>query len=396
MAKIQKILLVIINILPNYYANYSSRLYLYLQFNFISFPMGSLLNSGLAKTILLAFLLTDTLAAVLSAQTEVTGKRKIYESWINLEHSTEKIRGVLFETRDSSLIISESRISLDYPPKQFQGKEYNYSQLKNLQIRRLNNVPRGAIIGGITGFSIVFIGTSMLGEVPLWASFLAGIPAAGSGAGIGALAGSVKIRIPLYGNYEAFNVNRDKLNYFSYLENPTYSRHEHDNYFAFLVGPSIPQGELRSINPDSGSISIHNGYNSEFALFVKLAPDVGVKLFFFDNQYEAGLSSSGYWLVWSGLAIGPAFSFPVTRKIFFDVEPGISVGDLSLMKAETEILHGRGLTLITCATARFNIASRWCLLAGTNYSLGKLRMNNSTRISAQAINLRFGAGYRFR
>jgi hypothetical protein len=354
------------------------------------------LKSDPGRIILLAVLLTGFLPAAAQAQEIVRGKRKIYETWIYLEHPAEKIRGVLYETRDSSIVVSQSRIRTDYPPKIFQGSEYDYSQLKDIRIRRLNSLQRGAIIGGISGFYLIFIGTALGDEVPLWASFLVSVPAAATGAGIGALAGSIKIRIPLYGNYQAYSMNRDKLNYFSYLENTAYARHEHENYFALFAGPSFPMGEFRSITTDTTSIKIHNGYNSEFAFFAKLAPDLGLKISFFDNQYEAGIPSSGYWYIWSGIGIGPVLSFPASKKIWFDVEPGLCFGNVSLMKDETEIHSGAGLTFITGSTARYNIASRWCLMAGARYSLAKLRMNNNTKTVAQAFDLRFGAGYRFR
>ncbi|MFN8207260.1 MAG: hypothetical protein U0T82_07615 [Bacteroidales bacterium] len=358
--------------------------------------MDSPLKKALENTIRQAVLLTLIITGLSDARLAGQGNRKVFETWIRLEHSPEKIRGVLYETRDSSILISRSLIRSDYPSLQFQGSELNYSQLGDIRIRRLNSIPRGAVIGGITGFCIVFIGTSLNEEVPLWASFLFSIPAAGTTAAIGALAGAVKIRIPLYGNYQAYSINRDKLNYYSFLENKAYAQHEHENYFAFTVGPSFPLGELRSINADTSSLDVHNGYNSEFALFAKLAPDLALKVFFFDNQYEAGPPTEGYWFVWSGLGIGPVASFPLSRRILLDAEPGICFGNTVLMQDEKEIKSGAGLTIITGLNSRFNLTSRWCLMAGASYSLAKVWTSNNNKITAQAINLRFGAGYRFR
>jgi len=137
-----------------------------------------------------------------------------YDIWISLYGEPSKLKGILYEVKGPSIVVVNS----------IYKEEVFYSNIKTIKIRRENNVGKGAKIGAATGFAVgVAIGFAegdtndiILGPTPAEGNaFFAGVILAAYGAGIGALLGLPKRRIPINGSFVNFDNNRNKLERYS-------------------------------------------------------------------------------------------------------------------------------------------------------------------------------------
>lgn len=164
----------------------------------------------------------------LSAQ-EFTQKTKLYKTWVYLNTEPFKVKGVLYEVTDSTLLVSNSLVIQDYNTNKFEVVKLNVSNIEEIEIRRKNSIINGVFIGALSGFALGGMIGLISGDDPpcpsralLCLSFsagekalLAGIPLSIVGAGFGALAGSFKIIIPIDGNNHLFNANKNRLKEYS-------------------------------------------------------------------------------------------------------------------------------------------------------------------------------------
>jgi hypothetical protein len=159
----------------------------------------------------------------LNAQDTVQ-KIKIYRTWVSLNSEPFKIKGVLYEIKDSSILVSSSVVIHDYSTDRFEMVELHINNIETIKTRRNNNIVKGFLIGAITGFAVGgFIGLELMEESPCQGSgfcphfkpvekaLISGVPLAVGGAGIGALIGSIKIKIPINGSINSYNRNKNKL-----------------------------------------------------------------------------------------------------------------------------------------------------------------------------------------
>ncbi len=147
-------------------------------------------------------------------------KIKIYRTWVSLNSEPFKIKGVLYEIKDSSILVSSSVVIQDYSTDKFEIVKLHINNIETIKTRRKNNIGRGVLIGAITGFAVgCFIGlidgddppNTFLGMTAEEKALFAGVPLAVGGAGIGALIGSIKVKIPINGSINSYNRNKNKL-----------------------------------------------------------------------------------------------------------------------------------------------------------------------------------------
>jgi hypothetical protein len=135
-------------------------------------------------------------------------KQKKYQTWIRLNNNPLVAKGILYQVSDSSVFLVNS---LTEP----EPREYKFSAISLLKIQRYRSVIRGTITGGAIGFTG---GVILINSVDGGLSFLTIPMSAASGftfgligAGIGALAGTIKDRIPVRGNIENFTKYKGSL-----------------------------------------------------------------------------------------------------------------------------------------------------------------------------------------
>jgi hypothetical protein len=335
-----------------------------------------------------------------SAQEQSKQKNKLFDIWVVLNKEPYTMRGVLYDIKDSSILVSDSKYKIDYLSGNFNVKELNCDNLSLVKIRRVKSVQRGAIIGAISGFSLLMIPlVSGDAEMPfLYAAFFYGIPAAVVGGGIGALPGLIKITIPIGMRYENFDRNKSKLQNFAYIKDNDFGRYEHDSYIGMLMGPSFPLGNFSFRSSGARNIySVKLGYSSNVInLNYKIKPSFGISFLAFNDQYDVGTAGSDIWWAWTGFLIGPFFSFPLTNRLSMDIKPRFGSADASIELTSDYQSSGSGIVVNPCISFRYNFAKRWCALTEAGYITSSPDVLDIGKTQLQAINLDFGVGYRFR
>ena len=151
-------------------------------------------------------------------------KNKIYRTWITLNSEPFKTNGVLYEIKDSSILVSSSLVIRDYSTDRFETYKLHINDIDTVKIRRKNSIGSGVLIGAITGFAVGGLMGLRSDDPPCpegsWfclrftpgtKALLAGIPLSIGGAGVGAIIGSVKVNIPISGSIDNYNKNKNKL-----------------------------------------------------------------------------------------------------------------------------------------------------------------------------------------
>ena len=157
---------------------------------------------------------------------------KIYKAWITLNNNSPEVKGVLYDIKDSSISLTNSFSfsGADYLSGNFKLTTINYNNIYRIKTRRNNSVVAGVLLGTSAGVITGAIIGGSQGDDPPCASFiclfrmtakdkalLGGVLGAFAGAGVGALSGLITIKIPINGNIQTFNKNKDRLRKYSYL-----------------------------------------------------------------------------------------------------------------------------------------------------------------------------------
>ena len=156
-------------------------------------------------------------------------KIKIHRTWISLKSEPFKIKGVLYEIKDSSILVSRSVVIQDYSTDRFEIAKLNIKNIETIKTRRKNSIGNGVLIGVVSGFVVGGLMGLIDGDDPpctpgswfCWRitagqkALMMGVPLAVCGAGIGALIGSVKVVIPINGSISNYNRNKNKLRKYS-------------------------------------------------------------------------------------------------------------------------------------------------------------------------------------
>lgn len=137
-----------------------------------------------------------------------------------------KIKGILYEIKDTSILVSSSAVIWDYSGDRFGVKTLPVYNIEIIKTRRKNSIGKGVAIGTLSGIVVGGLIGLISGDDPpcpsgsgmsCWSldakgnAVLAGIPLAICGAGVGALIGSVKLEIPINGSIDSYNRNKNKL-----------------------------------------------------------------------------------------------------------------------------------------------------------------------------------------
>lgn len=148
--------------------------------------------------------------------------------------------GTLYQIKDSSVLLANSLRRIDILTRNFDLTTINHNDISIITIREKKNVSKGASIGMLTGAATGLIigiisgiqasknestdGNWSINILPPELEIaLSGVFGGAIGAGVGAGAGaiisgiSVGIKIPIYGNFERFNHNKDRLKQYSYI-----------------------------------------------------------------------------------------------------------------------------------------------------------------------------------
>ncbi|TRZ75218.1 MAG: hypothetical protein D4R97_02905 [Bacteroidetes bacterium] len=204
------------------------------------------------KTFLLIAVVNLFMFYTLQAQNDSTVIKDVYRIWTTPTEKarakpwgmpTEKGRvtqGVLFEVKDSSLLISDKYKQKNYDPEKITISKVDARSIDVVKFRKKGSAGMGILIGAISG--LVVGGAMDLIIYSSWKNkeinslenglkyffvdtpqFIAGIAGSigilGAGIGIGGAIGSATIKIPIKGSQKLFDKNKSLLNDYSIKQN---------------------------------------------------------------------------------------------------------------------------------------------------------------------------------
>jgi hypothetical protein len=339
-----------------------------------------------------------------TAQENIRNEPGIFKTWISLYNGKSRLTGVLYEIKDSSILISNSLLKQDFVNGNFKITSIDFKNIDNISIRGKNNLLIGSIVGAAAGIAgAVGIARGIGGKDEFLGAFiLAGTPVMILGTGLGVIIGSLRIRIPVNGNYENYRRNERRLERYSYLQeysggmNIYEQTYEHKCFAGILFGPSLPSGDLND-QQDAGTNDgpVKTGGTGGFTLGYIFTDKFGISVSFLNSSYNVKNSTTGKWWSLTSILAGPMFSFPVKNSFFLDLKPMLGYTNASLNVNESSENSGHGLGIYPDIALRYNFSRRWCAMAETGYLYSNQTFDDGNR-KTNAINICFGAGYRFR
>jgi hypothetical protein len=150
------------------------------------------------------------------SQPDSSMNKKTFRVWVKSYNSSRLTEGILYDVKDSSI-----RILLTNPISIQKTKErlttMDVKSIEVIRLRKKGSIGKGVLIGGLTGAAIGTLLSLSFANSVHDNSVLYVIPAmfAGLGVAIGFIAGGVKIKMPIYGNQDNFNLYRKELNGFA-------------------------------------------------------------------------------------------------------------------------------------------------------------------------------------
>jgi hypothetical protein len=159
---------------------------------------------------------------------------KPYRIWVKPIKRAPNIDGILYEIRDSSILISAVSAQSSYNSATFAGSEVWSKDIKQIDLRKKGVHGTAVLIGGVAGAVIgVIVGLlsgSSQGSSDMDKEFSKGamvvfpLLCAGVGAGIGGMVGGAKLKIPIHGSQAELERNRYRLEGYSLKKQPYKNR----------------------------------------------------------------------------------------------------------------------------------------------------------------------------
>jgi hypothetical protein len=346
------------------------------------------------KTFLIVLIICSCLTSW--AQEKSNKKIKVYQTWIRLNNNPGTVKGILYEIGDSSVFVTESLNNKSL-------HEYRFNDIELLKVRRQKSVIRGTIAGGIFGFGGGLITASAFaGDFGYLESIVAatlGITYGIIGAGAGALIGSVKDRFPMRNSFENLKKYRRSLQDYSYINEKRTAGDpfEHRGYMSFSMGWAFAQGEFASIIPVENYVGMkRQGFSTISTLGYRFNETIGVAFVMRTDQYNLEEQSQvpSFWN-FDTFAIGPVISFPISKKIRFDLNPSIGSSSAYLLIENKEVYTGRGIGLQGTGTLVYNVSKRWTVSSSVGYISAKQHFKQGENGKASIVDLEFGMAYKF-
>ena len=142
--------------------------------------------------------------------------KRNYRSWIKLNYKSPVMEGMLQQINDSSIQL----LRIDHFPvrnKKDNLTTISTSSIESIKVRRKGSIGKGMLIGGVTGAIIgALVSMSVANQNDKSTGiYVYPIMITGCGVGLGALFGSIKIKITINGNQDNFNYSKQELTKYS-------------------------------------------------------------------------------------------------------------------------------------------------------------------------------------
>ena len=149
-------------------------------------------------------------------------KNLVYRVWVRQNNRTKNFKGVLYDVKDSTIVVASLLKLEDYKTQPFKTNEFSIKDIEKIKVRRVNKIGRsagiGAGIGAVGGFTLSLVAFqegslfSREAEALIVASLLGGLMGI-----IGALVGTIKHKIIIDGSMENYNKNKYQLKRYSII-----------------------------------------------------------------------------------------------------------------------------------------------------------------------------------
>jgi len=344
---------------------------------------------------------------LLAAQQNDNKRTTVYKAWIKLNKSPQIVKGVLYEIGDSSIVVAESIYSSTL-------QEYRFNDIGLMKVRRGNSIRRGIYRGAGIGFvsgiiaSFSFVGDASVLTGPLYV--MLGMTYGVVGAGLGAMAGTIKDRIPIKFSYENFEKYRGNLQDYSYRHETKDAgkRFEHRGYIGSSMGLSFALGEFKTNVPINGYRGMKmSGFFNKMTIGYRFSERIGVDFTIRSDEYSTlGVSETKMSWLFDSFMIGPVLSLPIDKKFRFDFTPSVGFASAYLISEEVEIYAGEsieykeiytgeGLGVSISGTLVYNLSKRWFASASAGYFSSKQKYIEGGNGTARDIDFNLGLGYKF-
>ena len=142
-----------------------------------------------------------------------------YRVWITLVDEPFEVDGILYELKDSSLLMSNYKTYDNFIIDNNPTIELKISNIELIEARKRNRLGMGILIGAVSGFTVgSLIGLTRGNDAEYTSgqkALIGGASLAIPGALVGLLVGSVKVVIPLEGSFLKYKEQRQKLQHYS-------------------------------------------------------------------------------------------------------------------------------------------------------------------------------------
>ncbi len=330
--------------------------------------------------------------------TQENGKKKIkvYKTWIKLNNSPQIVKGVIYEVGDSSIFVTGSPL---YPDT----REYSFSNINLLKVRRDKSIARGAIAGSAigAGFGII-TAVDLAGGAGFFTGVWSAIMGSGFavlGGGIGILAGTIKDRFPINRSFENFEKYRSPLLNYSYIQDEIVAIHkfEHRGYIGFSAGLSFARDEFAFDIPVNNYKGIERtGFSSKTIFGYRITEQIGVNFSIRSNEYST-VGDSEIPMSWTLAAFtaGPVLSLPISEKFRFDFSPSIGFASAYLYVDNKEVYTGGGFGVNISGALAYDFSKRWVGSFSTGYLTSKQEFKEGGNGKARDMDIQLGLAYKF-
>ena len=346
------------------------------------------------KTLLISLLVCCFFPLI--AQQNTPKKTKVYQAWIKLNNNDNPVKGFFYEVSDSSIFLTgKMDTSVIH--------EYNFRNINLLKVRRTKSVQRGIITGAAIGAGYGIISSlNWIGEygflseaVSVGIGFAFGL----YGAGVGALSGTIKDRIPIKANFGNFEKYRGSLQDYSlkHEKGVPAKKFIHQFYAGFSTGFTFASAGFAPLVPATGNKGMEKtGTGSKTTIGYRFTKRLGVNFSVRTNQYSLiGASKTADFWNLDAFSIGPVITFPISEKFRFDFLPSLGYAKAYLMFNNEEIITGSGIGVGLAGNLVYDFSKRWLMTAGLGYLTSNQLYSVNVKIKPSDLDLGFGVAYKF-
>jgi uncharacterized protein (TIGR02145 family) len=186
------------------------------------YPRLTIGRGKIMKTLILIPVFLFSNLCPIQAQSDVQTPKKLFKTWISIQGKKDKVAGVLYEIRDSSILLSGSYEKADYiKGNNLNLKKIEVADINSINVRRHKAIGRGIMVGSLSGVGLgVIMGLATTtpggddkeqGTTKLGASIFFSIFLGACGTVIGAGVGAIKSKIVVHGSQQQFENKKVKL-----------------------------------------------------------------------------------------------------------------------------------------------------------------------------------------